>query len=499
MRALAWLILVLCWLPLGSFAADEKLAVERRSVTVEGRALGYRSTAGILVVGEASGPQARVFFTAYDLEGAEAERRPLAFAFNGGPGAASAYLHVGAMGPRRVALNDDGSIPPPPQRLVDNELSWLAFTDMVFVDPVGTGFSRSQGKGEDKDKDADQSFWGTQDDAQAQARFIRQYLTQYNRWPSPKFLVGESYGGFRVALLSELLPSSYGVGLNGVVLISPALQFAVTRPDAFDVLPWALRLPALAAVAAHHGRSTVAKPAGGLDRNALAAVEAWSLDTYLPALSRGGSLAGPARETMIEAMAAYTGLPKDVVQRRNGKVGSGEFIKQISRATGRLPSLYDGAVTTPDPDPESPTLQRGDIGLDQITAALLAPFNTYVRHELKYETDLPYLLLNPEVNGQWRWRGGGNRGQGFAGAADALRAGMHQNPKLKVLVAHGLFDLVTPYFASVYILDQLHLEPAVRANLTFRAYAAGHMMYTHAAARAALYQDAKAVFEGALK
>jgi carboxypeptidase C (cathepsin A) len=496
MRRVFWLILVVCWLPLGSFAADEKLSIERRSATVEGRTLNYRSTAGMLVVGEPSGPQARAFFTAYELEGGDAAQRPLAFAFNGGPGAASAYLHVGAMGPRRVAFNDDGSIPPPPQRMVDNELSWLGFTDMVFVDPVGTGFSRAQkSEGKDGEKDADSSFWGVQDDVQAQARFIRLYLTRSNRWSSPKFLVGESYGGFRVALLSDALPSNYGVGLSGVVLISPALQFAVTRPDAFDVLPWALRLPALAAVASHHGRSSIAKPASGLDRDALAAVEAWSLDSYLPALARGGSLAGPAREAMFDRLAEFTGMPKETVRRRKGKIGSGEFVKQVLRDTGRVPSLYDGALIALDPDPESPTPQRGDLGLDQITAALLSPFNAYVRDELKYETDQPYLMLNSEVNAQWRWRGG--RGQGYAGSAESLRNAMTLNPKLKVLVAHGLFDLVTPYFASVYILDQLQLEPPLKDNLTFRAYAAGHMMYTHAAARAALYRDAKAVFEGA--
>jgi carboxypeptidase C (cathepsin A) len=466
----------------------DKQAVERRSVSVEGRTLNYRSTAGVLAVGDT--PQARIFFVAYELEGAEAERRPLAFAFNGGPGAASAYLNLGALGPRRIVLNDDGTIPRPPLRVVDNELSWLAFTDLVFIDPVGTGYSRGVGKGDERDDD---SFWGLREDLDAMSRFIRLYLTRSGRWQSPKFLIGESYGGFRAASLLHSLPSSYGIALSGAVLVSPALQFSVTRPDAFDVLPAALKLPSFVAVAAQHGKSSIARPGSGLDRAALAEVEAWSLDSYLTALVRGGALPAAAQDATAKRLAELTGLEVATIRQRNGRISSSDFAKQLLRGSGRVPSLYDGAVTTVDPNPESASMPRGDLGLDELNAALLPAFNAYVRGELKFETDLPYLLLNGEVNSQWRWRG--NRSQGFAGAGENLKAGMALNPKLKVLVAHGLFDLVTPYFASVYILDQLHLDGPLRENLTFRAYAGGHMMYTHAAARAALFKDAKAVFE----
>jgi carboxypeptidase C (cathepsin A) len=484
---------LLCLLPFGGWAAEvalaiDKLSVERRTVSVEGKPLAYRSTAGAYGVGDT--PQARMFFAAYDLEGGDAARRPIAFVFNGGPGAASAYLHIGALGPRRIVLNDDGTIPAPPARLADNELSWLAFTDLVFIDPVGTGFSRGVGKDNERD---DSSFWGLREDLDAMARFIRLYLTRSGRWQSPKFLVGESYGGFRAASLLETLPSSYGIALNGAVLISPALQFSVTRPDAFDVLPVALKLPSLVAVAAQHGKSSVTKPPGGLDRAALAEVEAWSLDSYLTGLVRGASLGPAAQDALARRAGELTGLDAATIRQRNGRIPSSDFAKQLLRGSGRIPSLYDGAVTTVDPNPESPGMPRGDLGLDELNAALLPAFNAYVRGELKFETDLPYLLLNSEVNGQWRWRGA--RGQGFAGAAADIKAGMALNPRLKVLVTHGLFDLVTPYFASVYILDQLHLDGPLRENLSFKAYAAGHMIYTHAAARAALYKDAKAVFE----
>jgi len=491
LAALAWLLAA------GVQAAEPAAAagslgdriVEKRSVAVEGRALGYRSIVGSLSVADPPSAQAKVVFFAYELEGADTSKRPIAFAFNGGPGAASAYLHIGAMGPRRVALNDDGTLPTPPARLVDNDLSWLAFTDLVFVDPLGTGFSRNP-KGDDKDSDS--SFWGVREDAEALSRFIRSYLTRSGRWQSPKYLVGESYGGFRAAILSDLLPSSYGVALNGAILISPALQFAITRPDGYDVIPAALKLPSLTAVAMLHGKSNLAVPAGGLDRAALAPVENWSLDSYLTGLARGAALPAPARDALIGQAAALTGMPAELVRRNNGRIGNSDFAKTLLRGTGRLPSLYDGAMTVVDPDPESSNLDR-DTGLDQLNAVLVPAFNAYARDELKYETDQPYLLLNGEVNGQWRWRGG--RGQGYAGAADRLKNGMAMNPRLKVLIAHGLYDIVTPYFASAYVIDQMHLSDEQRANLTFKAYAAGHMVYTHRDARAALYRDAKAVFE----
>ena len=486
-RALACLGLALLAHGAGALEPD-KFAVERRSVTVEGRTLNYRSTAGALAVTE--GTPARIFFVAYELEGADPAQRPLAFAFNGGPGAASAYLHLGALGPRRLALNDDGTVPPPPARLVDNDTSWLAFADLVFIDPVGTGYSRAAGK---DDKDGDGNFWGVREDVETLARFIRLYLTRNARWLSPKYLVGESYGGFRVALLADLLPAAHGIALNGAVLISPALQFAITRPDGYDVLPMALKLPTLTAVAMHHGKSTLARPPGGVDRGALAPVETWAVETLLPGLARGGALTPPAQAVLADQVAGFTGLPVELVRRNHAVVGGSDLAKHLLRGSGRVLDIYDGAVTGVDAEPESGSLERPDQGLRALNAALLPAFSAYARDELKLQTDLPYLLLNHEASGQWRWRGG--RGQGYAGAADRLKAGMALNPQLRVLVAHGLYDLVTPYFASAYVIDQMHLPEALRANLAFRTYAAGHMIYTHKLARDALYRDAKALFQ----
>jgi carboxypeptidase C (cathepsin A) len=469
----------------------DKAEVTHHTINAGGRVLAYRATAGVLPVTAEGIPEARMFYVSYELDGAD-KTRPVAFVFNGGPGAASAYLQLGAVGPRRLVLNDDGTVPPPPARFVDNPLTWLAFADLVFIDPVGTGFSRGVGG---KDEKADErAFFGSKPDIETLARFIRLYLTRNDRWLSPKFLVGESYGGFRVAALSNVLQSSYGVALNGALMISPVLAFGLSRVDGYQPLPWALKLPSYAATALQLGRSSLPKPAGAVDRKALTEVEAWSLGGYLTALAAGDTLAGPAEQTMLDKVAGYTGLPKQVIARRHGRIPIGAFAKALLRDQNRVLSLYDGSVSTIDSNPESPNLN--DRSLEMINAALGPAFNAYLRGELKFETDLPYLVLNEDVSRQWRWSDRSGR-QSNGSALEDLKAGMSFNPRLKVLIAHGLFDLVTPYFASAYAIDQLYLDPAVRANIALKTYAAGHMIYTHSAAREALARDAEAFFRDA--
>jgi carboxypeptidase C (cathepsin A) len=433
-----------------------------------------------------------MFYVSYELDGAD-RTRPIAFVFNGGPGAASAYLQLGAVGPRRLVLNDDGTVPPPPARFVDNPLTWLAFADLVFIDPVGTGFSRSVGG---KDQKADErAFFGSKADIETLARFIRLYLSRNDRWLSPKVLVGESYGGFRAAALTNVLPSSYGVALNGALMISPVLAFGLSRVDGYQPLPWALKLPSYAASALEQHRSSLSKPeAGPLDRKALAEVESWSLGGYLTALAAGDTLGAAAEQAMIDKVAGFTGLPREEVARRHGRIPIATFAKTLLRDQRRVLSLYDGSVSMIDSNPESAALD--DRSLDVLNAALGPAFNAYLRGELKFETDLPYLVLNGEVNRQWRWdERAGRRGNG--GVLDDLKAGLSFNPRLRVLIAHGLFDLVTPYFASAYAIGQLYLDPAVRGNVALKTYAAGHMIYTHSAAREALARDAEAFFREA--
>ena len=471
----------------------DKVEITRHTITAGGRTLAYRATAGVLPIVGPSIPEARMFYVSYELEGVDKAPRPIAFVFNGGPGAASAYLQLGAVGPRRLVLNDDGTLPPPPARFVDNPLTWLSFADLVFIDPVGTGFSRSVGKKDEKSDD--RAFFGGKADIVTLSRFIRLYLTRNDRWLSPKFVVGESYGGYRVAALSDTLQSSFGVALNGAMLISPVLEFGLSQGSGHTPLPWALKLPSYAATALQHGRSSLQKPAGAVERKALADVEAWSLDGYLTALAQGDRLTGAAEQAMIDKVAGYTGLPKDMVQRRHGHITIGAFAKALLRDRNRVVSLYDGSVAMIDTDPESPNLH--DHTLDTFNAALGPAFNAYLRGELKFETDLPYLVLNGDVGRQWRWGADSSRAGG-AGVLDDLRSGMTFNPHLKVLIAHGLFDLVTPYFASAYAIDQMHLDPAVRPNIVLKTYAAGHMIYTHTAAREALFRDTEAFFRDAV-
>ncbi|HLI10390.1 MAG TPA: peptidase S10 [Alphaproteobacteria bacterium] len=481
----------------------DKSAVTHHVIRIDGRDLSYQAVAGILPVAAMGDlPEARIFYVSYTLDGADKKDRPVTFAFNGGPGAASAYLHLGAIGPRRLVLDADGTVPSPPARFADNPLTWLTFTDLVFIDPVGTGFSRGVStkaekgeatKGEQVD---DKPFFGTRADNLTLGRVIRLYLTRSDRWLSPKFLVGESYGGFRVASLAEHLQSDFGIALNGAVLISPVLDFALIRSNRYGVLPWALKLPTLAAVALYHGKSSLPHPAGGITRAALAEVESWSLEGYLTGLAQGDALPAAAEEALVDKLAAYTGLPKDLVARSRGRIRNGEFAKMLLHGTGRVVGFYDGSVTALDPDPESPVLRGEDRTLPQLNAALGPAFNAYLREELKFDTDLPYLVLNPAVGRQWHWHGESGD-QGFAEAIGSLKAGVTFNPHLKVLIAHGLFDLVTPYFASAYAISQMNLDPAVRANVALKTYAAGHMIYTHRDSREALFHDAADFFRGA--
>jgi carboxypeptidase C (cathepsin A) len=474
----------------------DKVSVTHHSVTVDGRQLAYRATAGVLTIAPADPlPEGRIFYMSYELEGTQKADRPVTFAFNGGPGAASAYLHLGALGPKRLALNDDGTVPPPPARFVDNALTWLAFTDLVFIDPIGTGYSRGL-PGKDGKPDS-KPFYGVKPDLQTLGRTVRVYLTRNDRWQSPKFLVGESYGGFRVAGLAQTLQSDFGIALNGAVMVSPVIDYALGWGGRDHVLPWALELPSFAAVALHHGKSRLQKTTAVVERSNLTEVEAWSLDGYLLGLAQGDALKGAAADALYDKLAAYTGLAPDFIRRRHGQVTGREFAKNLLNDKARALDLYDGSDTFIDPDPGNPGPAPWYMTLAALGSALLPAVNAYIREELKFDTDLPYFLGNDEVERQWRWHEK-ESDQGYVSTLENLRNGLSLNPHFKVMIAHGLFDLVTPYFGSVYAVSHMHLDPAVRANVEIRTYEGGHMMYTHQAAREALFRDAAALYAAAV-
>jgi carboxypeptidase C (cathepsin A) len=479
--------------------ADQK-SITHHGVTVEDAELRYTATAGSLPVqaGETRG-DCRVFYVGYQVEPADSQR-PLTFVFNGGPGASSAYLHLGALGPKCLLFEKEGALPGLPPRLTDNVHTWLRFTDLVFVDPVGTGYSgctndtngsKTDGHNRDGNAAIETETWGVREDLAALARFLRLYLTRNGRWLSPRFLVGESYGGFRVAALADLLQSEHGIGLNGVVLVSPALEFSLLSGDEYGLLPWVVTVPSLTATARYHNKSTGKTIEQENPREALGDVERFAVEALLPGLAKGDTAAVNGQ------LASSIGLSEERVARLHARIPPALFAKELLSDKRRLVSQYDGSWSSIDPEPASPLPTGNDPLLVRLNTLLAAALNSYVREQLKFETDIPYKLLNRKVSEKWNWISGLERRQGFVGVAENLKRGMSVNKELKVLIAHGVFDLVTPYFGSVIVTRQMALDPAIATNLRLKVYPGGHMFYTHPTGRLRLFEDAQRLFESA--
>ncbi|HEU5283305.1 MAG TPA: hypothetical protein VFU53_05805, partial [Burkholderiales bacterium] len=385
--------------PVGATASGGQ-TVTRHAVAIGGAQLAYTAAAGTLPVRlDKSEAQAAMFYVAYHKDGASAATRPITFVFNGGPGSAAAWLHVGALGPRRLSLGDEGTIPQPPARVVDNDETWLDFTDLVFVDPVGTGFSRAMANGEPDSKVDGSPFWGIKSDLRSLAEFIRLYLTRNDRWASPKYVAGESYGGFRAAALAEVLPAQGGIELNGAILISPVIEYTLNLgSDYLNVMPWVTFVPSYAATAFHHGRYRgAAKDLNGIIEEA----EAFSRGELLLAL------AAPRKSLQVAQafarLAAITGLDLGAVQRSRGRVTAEVFAKSLLEDRGRVVGIYDASMSAPDPDPFSAAYPGRDPSLDPLVAPLVSSFNAYVRDELGYRTEVRYELMNPDVLRAWNW------------------------------------------------------------------------------------------------
>jgi carboxypeptidase C (cathepsin A) len=453
-------------------------ATTHHTITLNGAELHYTATAGTLPLRNDKGEEeAQIFYVAFTLDGvADESARPITYAFNGGPGAASAYLDIGALGPRALDFGADGAIPPASTRVADNPDTWLPFTDLVFVDPVGAGYSRAVGGNEDTAK----RYWNVREDIAALARIIRLHATRADRLASPLYLAGESYGGFRAARLAHHLATKEGIELAGVVMISPVIDFQLMGDDQTDILPWALRLPSYAAA------KLAAK--GPIDPAALAPAERYALGAYLPALASGTT--DPEGEgKMWQEVARLTGLDPDAIARWHGRIPLEAYVKDLHKADARIVSRYDAAVAAPDPDPWG-----FDVEDDPILAGTLAPFTEafvgYVRDELEFKTDLPFALLSSEVNRHWTWHE--DNGWSAPGASEALRRALVLEPHLRVLIAHGMTDLQTPYMMSRFIVDQF--PPAARQRVTLSLYDGGHMMYLRAGSRRKLAADARAFY-----
>jgi len=456
----------------------------RHTINLAGKPLDYRAVAETIGLTDRKGEAvASVYTVSYLADAPAGSQRPVAFVFNGGPGAASVFLHLGALGPRILETPESGAVPSPPVRLIDNPSTWLVFTDLVFVDPVGTGFSHGKGKDDNPDK----PFWNVKSDLDSLGAVLRRWLTRHERWSAPVFLVGESYGGLRAAALGRSLERDVGISVSGLVLVSPALDVDVLHPDISNPLAPAFALPSYAATAAALAGAKTPAEAGQ-------AVEHFALSDYLVGLAelKGVPAAG---EPFIARVAELTGLPEWVVRRERGRVSNQVFAHELRHARGEILSLYDATVARParaNPWDD----HAGDPVLDPAIAAYTAAFDSYAPEWLGYRTEAPYRVLPREVSRQWNWDAarGADGGGGLGLALSALEETLLQHPATKVLVANGRYDLVTPYLASRWLVDQLALPAAVRAAIGLRVYEGGHMMYMRPQSRAALAADAATVF-----
>ncbi|MBL9169995.1 MAG: peptidase S10 [Verrucomicrobiales bacterium] len=456
----------------------DESSVTSHSVTIEGVKIGYTATAGTLVLKEEDGkPQASFFYVAYTRTNAgDVSTRPITFSFNGGPGSASVWLHLGTLGPRRVVLNEDGTLPPPPFRVTENEHSILDDTDLVFIDPVSTGFSRPV-PGEDAKK-----YHGVDEDIRSVGEFIRLYITRAQRWASPKFLIGESYGTTRASALSGHLESRYGIYLNGVMLVSVVLDFQTISYAVGNELPFPLFLPTLTATAWYHKKlpsELQADLAAALKQS-----ESFALGEYATALLKGNRLTPEERRQTAQRLAQLTGLSVDFVERSHLRVNVFQFFKELLRSEGKTIGRFDSRMTGVDRDGvgDSPDYDPSYTGvLGPFTGAL----NDYLRRDLKFESDLPYEILTGKVQ-PWNYGDYRNR---YLNVAETLRQAMAHNPYLKVFVANGVYDLATPYFATRYTFDHFSFDPKLQQNITMVDYEGGHMMYTVKPALVALKKD----------
>lgn len=469
----------------------DQLVETRHTILLGGQEIRYTVTTGTIVLreeaektgekaGEAEGekPKASVFFVAYTRDDVpDKTRRPLTFSFNGGPGSSSVWLHLGLLGPRRVVMQDDGGLPPPPFRLTDNEFSLLDVTDLVFIDPVSTGFSRPVVGEKAKE------FHGFKKDIESVGDFIRLYTTRYGRWTSPKFLIGESYGTTRAAGLSGYLQERHGLYLNGIMLISSILDFATADFNPGNDLPYILFLPTYAATAWYHQRLPADLQARPL-RDVLAEVAAFALGEYTLALMQGAALSAEARAGSLAKLARYTGLSADWIDRAELRIEIFRFTKELLRDRRRTVGRLDSRFTGIDRDAVGERHEY-DPSLTNITGPYTAALNDYVRCELKFESDLPYEILNPRV---WPWSYAQHENQ-YVNVAETLRKAMTTNPYLKVFVANGYYDLATPYCATEYTFNHLGLDPTLRSNVSMAYFPAGHMMYIHRPSLAVLRED----------
>lgn len=464
------------------------MSTTHHTLQVNGQSIRYTATTGYMELKTEEGKaKANIFYIAYTKDAGTSEKRPITFSFNGGPGSSSVWLHMGALGPKRVLFTDNGDPLPPPYKMVDNDFSWLEFTDLVFIDPVSTGFSRPA------NEEKKEQFHGTKEDAQSIGEFIRLYTTKNKRWSSPKFLAGESYGTTRAALLSSYLQERYGMYLNGLVLVSCALDFSTLRFKAGHDLPYLLHLPTYTATAYYHKK--LDKELQSDLQKTMELSRKFVTDEYAPFLWKGDKVTDSEKNTVTKKLSFFTGLSEQFIHSTNYRIDISNFTKELlrseDRTVGRLDSRYKG-------------IDRRSVGATfeydpSYDAVIYGPYsgvlNQYISEQLNFESELPYEILTGNVH-PWNW---GSAAEGFTSVSETLREAMTVNPHLKVFVANGYYDLATPFFATEYSLDHMELDKTLHNNLTLTYYEAGHMMYVHKNSLIKFTEDVKSYYNAVLK
>lgn len=476
--------------PTTDASVEDNIVSSKHSLRLRGKEIKYTATVGTMVLKEevdkqGHKPRAEMFFIAFTRDGVKG-RRPLTFSFNGGPGSSSVWMLLGLLGPKRVPLSVDDAVMTnrlaPPYQVENNEFTLLEETDLVFIDPIGTGYSRPL-SGEDNDPD---EFFSFRRDLDSVGEFIRLYTSRNQRWRSPKYLIGESYGTTRAAGLSGYLQDQFGLYLNGIMLVSAVLNFQTILFHPGNELPFVVYVPSYAMTARYHGKlaSRYQKMEA---QQFLNEVRAFTEDEYLPALHKGSALSARQQKNVAEKLAGYIGVTPDYVLRNNLRVPIMRFAKEILRGDGKSVGRFDSRITGVDVDDAAENFER-DPSFDVVQGVYSACLNDYVRRELRFESDLPYEILSFKVFPKWKYDEFQNN---FVNVAETLRGAMMKNPHLKLFVANGIYDLATPFYATEYTMNHLGLRDDVDKNVTMAYYDAGHMMYTHKPSLKALSGDLK--------
>jgi len=460
--------------------------VTHHQISVNGKSLSYTATAGRLPLKRADGKiEGEMFFVAYTLDGQDAGKRPLTFAFNGGPGSASVWLHMGALGPKRVVLQQNGFMPAAPYRVEDNPDTLLDRSDIVMVDAMATGYSRAA------TTELTKKFLGVKGDVQAFGEFIRLYLSRYERWSSPLFLLGESYGTTRAAGIAGYL-ADHGIAFNGVTLLSMAVDFQTLEWNKSNDLPYFLLVPTFNMIAAYHHKLS-ADLTQDMAKTRQEVVH-WCLNDYVLALAKGDAITPEERRKVIEQLARYLGLRPEIIEQHDMRIDVPTFTRELLMDQKLYVGRLDGRFASPPPD--------DDRFYDPTAAAILPPytsaFNNYLRTELNYKVDTPYRVFayDEPVFQKWEW---GEAVQGFPSTAGGLRGAMIKNPYMKVLVMEGYYDLATPFAAANWTMDHLNLDPKYRQNVSYATYNSGHMVYVDRAEHDKMKKDLVEFMEKSLK